>query len=108
MSNHTTDHTKLPIRRPPFQGVVKRTLDGSEPDWGYVAPLAPPDDAPNILLILTDDAGFGNPATFGARSRRRRSIGWRRMKKSVAQIDGASAKELKAALAQAQAGMGGA
>jgi arylsulfatase A-like enzyme len=65
VSDHTIDRTKLPIRRPPFQGVVKRTLDGSEPDWDYVAPLAPPDGAPNVLLILTDDAGFGNPGTFG-------------------------------------------
>jgi arylsulfatase A-like enzyme len=65
MSDQTIDRTELPIRCPPFQGVVKRTLDGSQPDWNYVAPLSPPEGAPNILLILTDDAGFGNPATFG-------------------------------------------
>ena len=65
MSDETVDRTRLPIRRPPFQGTVKRTLDGSEPDWDYVAPLAAPDGAPNVLLILTDDAGFGNPSGFG-------------------------------------------
>ena len=64
MSDQTIDRTELPIRRPPFQGVVKRTLDGSQPDWDYVAPL-PPQGSPNILLTLTDDAGFGNPGTFG-------------------------------------------
>jgi hypothetical protein len=65
VNDQTINRTELPIRRPPFRGVVKRTLDGSQPDWNYVAPLTPPEGAPNILLILTDDAGFGNPATFG-------------------------------------------
>ena len=41
MSDQTIDRTELPIRRPPFRGVVKRTLDGSQPDWNYVAPLSP-------------------------------------------------------------------
>jgi arylsulfatase len=59
------DRTRLPIRRPPFQGVVKETLDGSQPDWEHVAPIPAPDGAPNVLLVLTDDAGFGNPSAFG-------------------------------------------
>jgi arylsulfatase len=59
------DRTALPIRRQPFQGVVNRTLDGSQPDWDFVAPIAAPAGAPNVLLVLTDDAGFGNPSTFG-------------------------------------------
>ena len=33
---------------------------------------APPEGAPNVLLVLIDDAGFGNPATFGGPCRRRR------------------------------------
>jgi arylsulfatase A-like enzyme len=65
MSDQTIDRTKLPIRRPPFQGVAERTLDGSQPDWNYASSLSAPDGAPNVLLVLTDDAGFGNPATFG-------------------------------------------
>ena len=28
---------------------------------------SPPEGAPNVLLVLIDDAGFGNPSTFGAR-----------------------------------------
>ena len=59
------DRTALPIRRPPFEGVLNRTLDGSQPDWDFVAPIPAPEGAPNVLLVLTDDAGFGNPATFG-------------------------------------------
>ena len=59
------DRSTLPIRRPPFAGVTKRTLEGSEPDWNQAAQAAPPEGAPNVLLILVDDAGFGNPSTFG-------------------------------------------
>src|SRR5215212_8220276 len=65
VSDHAIDRSRLPIRRPPFQGVVRRTLDGSQPDWNSVAPIAAPEGAPNILLVLTDDAGFGNPSGFG-------------------------------------------
>ena len=59
------DRTNLPIRRLPFQGVSNKTLDGSKPDWNLIGhPEAPP-GAPNVLLVLIDDAGFGNPRTFG-------------------------------------------
>ena len=60
-----TDRTTLPIRRPSFGGVTNRTLEGSKPDWNQAAQVAPPEGAPNVLLVLIDDAGFGNPSTFG-------------------------------------------
>jgi arylsulfatase A-like enzyme len=59
------DRTTLPIRRPAFGGVVNKTLAGSEPDWEQMGHPVPPDGAPNVLLVLIDDAGFGNPSTFG-------------------------------------------
>ncbi len=59
------DRTKLPIRREAFQGVTNRTLDGSQPDWNLIGHPVPPAGAPNVLLVLIDDAGFGNPSTFG-------------------------------------------
>ena len=59
------DRSRLPIRRPPFQGVANKTLDGSRPDWNLIGHPEPPDGAPNVLLVLIDDAGFGNPSTFG-------------------------------------------
>jgi arylsulfatase len=59
------DRSTLPIRRPPFHGVANRTLEGSQPDWDLIGHPTPPDGAPNVLLVLIDDAGFGNPATFG-------------------------------------------
>ena len=59
------DRTRLPIRRPPFAGTTGRTLEGSAPDWSQATHVQPPEDAPNVLLVLIDDAGFGNPSTFG-------------------------------------------
>ena len=53
----------LPHADPPFKGVANRTLAGSKPD--FPRPVQPPKDAPNVLLVLIDDAGFGNPSTFG-------------------------------------------
>jgi arylsulfatase len=55
--------TVLPRPEPPFQGTIERTLPGSVPDFpkGVEAPAG----APNILLILTDDVGFGATSTFG-------------------------------------------
>jgi arylsulfatase A-like enzyme len=59
------DRSELPIRRPAFSGKVNRTLDGSEPDWSILTSPPAPEDAPNVLLVLIDDAGYGNPSTFG-------------------------------------------
>ena len=59
------DRSSLPIRRKAFAGTVNRTLDGSQPDWNLIGHPTPPEGAPNVLLVLIDDAGFGNPSTFG-------------------------------------------
>src|SRR5213592_3419285 len=62
-ANAEWDRTVLPRPAQPFQGIAKRTLEGSEA--AFTKPVKPPPDAPNILLVLIDDAGFGNPSTFG-------------------------------------------
>src|SRR5262245_10052239 len=59
------DRSRLPIRQPASQSVANRTLDGSQPDWGTIGGIRAPDGAPNVLVVLIDDAGFGNAATFG-------------------------------------------
>jgi arylsulfatase A-like enzyme len=59
------DRSHLPIRRPAFSGVINRTMEGSQPDWNLISHPAPPAGAPNVLVVLIDDAGFGNPSTFG-------------------------------------------
>jgi arylsulfatase A-like enzyme len=59
----TIDGKQLPAPNPKFGGVIKDDALQSKPWW---APrIVPPKDAPNILLIITDDAGFGVPSTFG-------------------------------------------
>src|SRR5881227_2436123 len=57
------DRTVLPRPAHPFQGVAKRSLEGSVA--AFTPPVKAPPNAPNILLVLIDDAGFGNPSTFG-------------------------------------------
>src|SRR6059058_2972006 len=59
----TWDRSVLPRPAQPFESIAKPTLDGSVP--AFQQPVQAPKDAPNILLVLIDDAGFGNPATFG-------------------------------------------
>ncbi len=54
---------QLPPPDPKFGGVIK---DGALQSQSWWAPrVVPPKGAPNILLIITDDAGFGVPSTFG-------------------------------------------
>jgi arylsulfatase A-like enzyme len=54
---------QLPPPDPKFGGVIKEDALQSKPWW---APqVVPPKGAPNVLLIMTDDAGFGVPSTFG-------------------------------------------
>jgi arylsulfatase A-like enzyme len=54
---------QLPAPDPAFGGVIKNDALQSKPWW---APrIVPPQGAPNVLLIITDDAGFGVPSTFG-------------------------------------------
>ncbi len=59
----TIDGKQLPPPDPKFGGVIKEKASESTPWW---APrVVPPKDAPNVLLIMTDDAGFSAPGTFG-------------------------------------------
>lgn len=53
----------LPPPEPPFEGHIERTLKGSTPDFPKM--IEAPAGAPNILLIMTDDVGFGASSTFG-------------------------------------------
>ncbi len=59
----TISGKQLPAPEPKFGGVIKDDALNSKPWW---APrIVPPKQAPNILLIITDHAGFGVPSTFG-------------------------------------------
>ena len=55
--------TVLPRPEPPFKGHIGRTVKDSTAD--FPKEVKAPKGAPNVLLILTDDVGFGATSTFG-------------------------------------------
>jgi arylsulfatase len=65
MSNERLPRTVLPI--PDRANVGLTTYDAKDPDTKYppIEPLRPPQGAPNFLVILIDDVGFGATSAFG-------------------------------------------
>src|SRR5271156_1429809 len=59
----TIDGKQLPPPPPKFGGVIKESARDSTPWWP--PRIVPPKGAPNVLLIMTDDQGYGVPGTFG-------------------------------------------
>ena len=59
----TISGKQLPPPDPKFGGVIKQRASESTPWWP--PRVVPPRKAPNVLLIMTDDDGFGSPSTFG-------------------------------------------
>jgi len=59
----TIDGRYLPGPPPRFEGEINLNALQSKPAWP--PRVVPPKGAPNILLIMTDDVGFGAPSTFG-------------------------------------------
>ena len=67
MSNRPDGHARsmLPIPDRPAPGLT--TYDAKDPDTTYppIEPLLPPEGAPNVLIVLLDDVGFGASSAFG-------------------------------------------
>jgi arylsulfatase A-like enzyme len=59
----TVDGKYLPPPPPPFGGTIGLDAAESKPYWP--PNVVPPKGAPNVLLIMTDDAGYGVSGTFG-------------------------------------------
>jgi arylsulfatase len=59
----TIDGKQLPSPPPKFEGVIKESAKDSKPYWP--PRVVPPKGAPNVLLIMTDDQGYGVSSTFG-------------------------------------------
>jgi len=57
------DRTNLPQPLSPFEGEIGETYKESKQDWPR--PIAAPEGAPNVVLIMLDDVGFGQTSTFG-------------------------------------------
>jgi len=62
---HQPDRTILPIPDEPAPPV--RTFDASDPETRFpvISPLRPPAGAPNVLICMLDDVGFGASSAFG-------------------------------------------
>jgi len=67
MTNSPDRHARavLPIPDRPVPGLT--TYDAKDPDTAYppIEPRLPPTGAPNVLIVLLDDVGFGASSTFG-------------------------------------------
>jgi arylsulfatase A-like enzyme len=59
----TIDGNYIPNPAPPFGGKIELNAAQSRPFWP--ARVVPPAGAPNILLVMTDDTGYGAASTFG-------------------------------------------
>jgi arylsulfatase A-like enzyme len=59
----TLDGKQLPPPPMKFGGVIKESATDSTPWWP--PRVVPPKGAPNVLLIMTDDQGYGVSGTFG-------------------------------------------
>ena len=55
----------LPIPDHPYAGLI--TYDAKDPDSKFapIAPVRAPENAPNVLIVLLDDVGFGASSAFG-------------------------------------------
>jgi arylsulfatase len=64
-SNETVQRSVLPI--PTVRDAGTTTLDARDPDASFkpLEPLRPPRGAPNVLIVLLDDVGFGASSAFG-------------------------------------------
>ena len=65
MSPDRHARTMLPIPDRPAPGLT--TYDAKDPDTSFppIEPLLPPEGAPNVLIVLLDDVGFGSSTAFG-------------------------------------------
>ena len=59
----TINGVQLPVPPQKFGGKIERNAAQSQPYWP--PRITPPKDAPNVLLIITDDVGYGTTSTFG-------------------------------------------
>ncbi|MGB8804208.1 MAG: hypothetical protein WCC93_04720, partial [Chthoniobacterales bacterium] len=59
----TIDGKQIPPPEPKFGGLIKESATDSKPWWP--PRVVPSKGAPNVLLIMTDDQGYGVSGTFG-------------------------------------------
>ena len=67
MANQPDKHLRAMLPIPDLSKPGLTTYDAKDPETKYppIEPLRPPEGAPNVLVILIDDVGFGAPSAFG-------------------------------------------
>jgi len=67
MTTQSDKHTRavLPIPERPYPGLIKYDAKDPEAKFPPIEPLRPPEGAPNVLIVLLDDVGFGAASAFG-------------------------------------------
>jgi arylsulfatase len=70
MPNHNNPNDSLPRHNLPIPDIAPiglTTFDAKDPETSYppIVPLRPPTGAPNVIVVLLDDVGFGASSAFG-------------------------------------------
>lgn len=63
--NDQPSRTVLPIPDRPYVGPISYDASEADVEFPAIEPLRPPADAPNVLIVLLDDVGFGASSAFG-------------------------------------------
>src|SRR6202521_907172 len=64
------DRTQLPTPDTQYKYPGKVPLDARDAKFPPIKLLRPPEGAPNVVVVLLDDIGFGAPSTFGGGANR--------------------------------------
>src|SRR5690242_16196311 len=62
-ASRAAESDQVPQPTADFKGVIGKTYKESTPAWPEIPKAA--ENAPNVLIVLLDDVGFGQPSTFG-------------------------------------------
>ena len=74
-NNGDIDRTILPIQSPKTAAVTE--MDARNVETPEHFEIKAPEGAPNVVVVLIDDIGFGATSTFGVKSIHLLSTGWR-------------------------------